>query len=57
MFLADGGNFFVSAETDIVDVIDTHALKALLPTDFEMVDGGTRYDFHKQNCARTPVTD
>lgn len=57
MFLADGGGFFVSATTDITDVVDTHALKALLPTDFEMVDGGMRYDFHKQNCTRTPITN
>jgi hypothetical protein len=57
MFLADGGNFFVSATTDIVDVIDTHDLRALLPADFEMVDGGTRYNFHQQNCTRTPITN
>jgi len=47
---------FVSATTDITDVIDTHALKALLPSDFEMIDGGTRINFHQQNCTRTPIT-
>lgn len=57
MFLADGGNFYVSATGDITDVIDVHDLKALQPSDFDMVDGGTRYDFHKQNCDRTPITD
>jgi serine/threonine-protein kinase len=58
MFMDDGtgGSFFVSATTDITQVIDTHALKALLPTDFEMVDGGTRVNFHQQNCTRTPIT-
>ncbi len=56
MFLADGGGFYVSAATDITDVIDTHALKALLPTDFEMVEGGTRINFHQQNCTRTVIT-
>jgi serine/threonine-protein kinase len=56
MYMADGGGFYVSATTDITDVIDTHALASLLPTDFDMVDGGTRYDFHKQNCTRTPIT-
>ena len=45
------------ATTDITDVIDTHALKALQPSDFEMVEGGTRVDFHQQNCTRTPVTN
>jgi len=57
MFLADGGGFYVSATTDITDVIDTHDLKALLPTDFEMVEGGTRYNFHQQNCTRTPISN
>jgi serine/threonine-protein kinase len=56
MFMDDGGNFFVSGTTDVADVIDTHALKALLPTDFEMVDGGTRINFHKQNCTRTVIS-
>jgi serine/threonine-protein kinase len=57
MFLADGGGFYVSGTTDITDVIDTHALRTLLPTDFEMVEGGTRYNFHQQNCTRTPITN
>ena len=58
MFMDDGsgGSMFVSATTDITDVIDTHALKALLPSDFEMIDGGTRINFHQQNCTRTPIT-
>ncbi len=55
MFLADGGGFYVSATNDIT--IDTHDLKVLKPTDFEMVDGGTRYDFHKQNCTRTSISN
>ena len=57
MFLADGGNFFVSATTDITDVIDTHALAALVPANFDMVDGGTRYDFHQQTCTRTSISN
>ncbi len=57
MFLDDGGGFYVSATTDIVDVIDTHDLKTLQPTDFEMVEGGTRYNFHNQNCTRTVITN
>ena len=56
MFMDDGGGFYVSATTDIVDVIDTHDLKTLLPTDFEMVDGGQRINFHQQNCTRTVIT-
>ena len=57
MFLADGGGFYVSATTDITAVVDTHALAALLPTDFEMVDGGTRVNYHLQNCTRTPIAN
>lgn len=57
MFLDDGGGFYVSATTDITDVIDTHDLKTLTPADFEMVEGGTRYDFHQQNCTRTVITN
>lgn len=57
MFLDDGGNFFVSATTDITQVIDTHDLKTLAGTDFEMVEAGTRYNFHQQNCTRTVITN
>lgn len=57
MFMDDGGGFYVSATTDITDVIDTHDLKTLLPTDFEMVEGGTRINFHQQNCTRTVITN
>jgi serine/threonine-protein kinase len=56
MYLADGGNFFVSAAMDITDVVDTRALKALQPSDFDMVDGGPRYEFHKLDCKRTPIS-
>jgi len=56
MFMDDGGGFYVSATTDITDVIDTHALQSLQPSDFQMVDGGTRINFHQQNCTRTPIT-
>jgi hypothetical protein len=57
MFMDDGGGFYVSATTNITDVIDTHALNTLQPTDFEMVDGGARIDFHLQNCVRTPIAN
>jgi serine/threonine-protein kinase len=57
MFMDDGGGFYVSATTDITDVIDTHALNTLVATDFEMIDGGTRINFHQQNCTRTPITN
>jgi serine/threonine-protein kinase len=57
MFLADGGNIFVSATTSASDAIGGSALGALAPKDFEMIDGGPRIDWHSQNCTRTPVTN
>lgn len=57
MFLADGGNIYVSATTSASANISGSDLGALLPKDFEMVDGGARLDWKAQNCARTPVSD
>jgi serine/threonine-protein kinase len=57
MYLADGGNIFVSATTGASDAIGGSDLNALMPKDFEMIDGGTRIDWHSQNCTRTPVAD
>jgi hypothetical protein len=57
MFLADGGNIFVSATTSASEQIAGSALGALAPKDFEMIDGGPRIDWHSQNCTRTPVTN
>jgi serine/threonine-protein kinase len=56
MFLADGGNIYISAGDDVADAINPSALSSLQPSDFEMIDGGMRYDFHQQNCTRTPIT-
>ncbi|HEX9100552.1 MAG TPA: hypothetical protein VF997_00035, partial [Polyangia bacterium] len=44
MFLADGGNPYISATDDIASVISPSALRGLQPQDFEWVDGGTRVD-------------
>jgi serine/threonine-protein kinase len=57
MFLADGGHLFISATTDVADVMDTGALKGLKATDFEMVDGGTRYNWRDYQCQRTVITN
>lgn len=56
MFLADGGNPYISATDDIANVISPSALKGLQPQDFEWVDGGTRVNINQQNCTRTPIT-
>jgi hypothetical protein len=56
MFLADGGNPYISATDDIANVIAPTALTSMQPSDFEWVDGGTRINFHQQNCTRTPIT-
>ena len=56
MFLADGGNPYVSATDDIASVISPSALRGLTPADFEWVDGGTRVNINQQNCTRTSIT-
>ena len=57
MFLADGGSLYVSATVEVQDVIATSSLRALKATDFEMVDGGSRYTWSNYKCQRTPVTN
>jgi serine/threonine-protein kinase len=57
MFLADGGNLFISATVDVADVMNTSALRGLQATDFEMVDGGQRYNWSDYQCMRTVVTN
>jgi hypothetical protein len=57
MFLADGGNIYISATTSAAGKVGNSAVSALTPKDFEMIDGGQRIDWHQQNCNRTPVAD
>ena len=57
MFLADGGSLYVSATVDVENVIATSSLRAIKATDFEMVDGGSRYTWSDYKCQRTPVTN
>ena len=57
MFLADGGNIYISATDDIANAIDTSALSSLQPQDFEMVDGGPRLVWKDYNCAHVPITN
>lgn len=57
MFLADGGNIYISATTEASDAIGGSDLGKLEPSDFEMIDGGQRINWESQNCTRTPVSD
>jgi hypothetical protein len=57
MYLADGGNIYISATADASDLINNSILSALKPSDFEMVDGGARVDAASQDCKHVPVTD
>ncbi|HEX3850580.1 MAG TPA: hypothetical protein VHW01_06410 [Polyangiaceae bacterium] len=57
MFLADGGNIYISATTDASDQIGGSDMGALEPKDFDMIDGGARINWHDQNCTRTPISD
>ena len=54
MYMADGGNIYVSATIDAADLINNSILAALKPSDFAMVDGGPRIS--GQNCKHVPLT-
>ncbi len=61
MFLADGGNIALTAESDRVTtakwdgLLDPHDLAALQVSDFEVVDGGARVPL-TLDCQRMPIT-
>jgi serine/threonine-protein kinase len=57
MYLADGGNIFISATTGAADAISGSALSALMPSDFEMLEGGDRIPWSGFDCTRTPISD
>ena len=57
MILSDGGNLYVSATTDVADVVATSSLRSIKATDFEMVDGGTRINWSDYQCQRTVVSN
>ena len=60
MFLADGGNIALTAQSDRfttakwADLMGSHDLEAIEVTDFEMIEGGTRIPY-TGNCQRTPL--
>lgn len=66
MILSDGGNIALTAEDDerttakwdTVMGTGLHArdLDTVQPSDFEMVDGGTRFDTSSIDCAHVPIT-
>ena len=60
MFMADGGNLFVSATVGVENVVATSALRSLKATDFQMVDGGSRLHLERLQVpahARHQLTD
>ncbi|HXK17640.1 MAG TPA: hypothetical protein VNG33_07550, partial [Polyangiaceae bacterium] len=54
MYMADGGNIYISATIDASDVINNSILTSLKPADFAMVDGGPRIT--GQDCNHVPLT-
>ena len=54
MYMADGGNIYVSASIDASDLINNSILSALKPSDFAMVDGGPRIS--GQDCKHVAIT-
>jgi serine/threonine-protein kinase len=57
MILSDGGNLYVSATTDVDQVVSTSALRSIKATDFEMIDGGTRINWSDYQCQRTVISN
>jgi hypothetical protein len=57
MYLADGGNIYISATTDASALLTGSAVAALRPRDFEMVGGGRRFGSHDYSCLHVPITD
>jgi serine/threonine-protein kinase len=57
MYLADGGNIFISATTDTADLIGNSIVGALRPHDFAMVGGGRRVGRHDYDCGHLPITN
>jgi serine/threonine-protein kinase len=59
LFLADGGNIALTAQSDRVTqhkwsgLLGARDLSAIKPGDFQMVNGGTRLDANS-DCVRTP---
>jgi hypothetical protein len=66
MILSDGGNIALTAEDDerttakwdtvMGTGLSPRDLDTIQPSDFEMVEGGTRYDTSAQDCPHTPIT-
>ncbi len=57
MIMSDGGNLYITATTDVADVVSTGSLRLLKATDFEMVDGGPRINWSDYQCHRTVVSN
>jgi hypothetical protein len=57
MIMSDGGNLYITATTDVADVVQTSSLRSLKATDFEMVDGGPRINWSDYQCHRTVITN
>lgn len=66
MILSDGGNIALTAEDDerttakwdtvLGTGLAPRDLQTIQPSDFEMVDGGTRYDTSALDCPHVPIT-
>ena len=66
IILSDGGNIALTSEDDerttakwssvMGTGLGTRDLQTIMPSDFEMVDGGMRYDVSKLSCMHVPLT-
>jgi hypothetical protein len=56
MFMADGGNLYVSGSADLIGAVSASALSSLVASDFEIVDQGAPITWNG-NCVRTQITN
>jgi hypothetical protein len=67
IILSDGGNIALTSEDDerttakwstvMGTGLGTLDLRTIVPSDFEMVDGGMRYNLSKISCTHVPLTN
>jgi serine/threonine-protein kinase len=56
MFMADGGNLFISGTNDLAGVVSNSVISSLQASDFDVIDSGAPINYNG-NCTRTQITN
>jgi hypothetical protein len=56
MFMADGGNLYISGTADLIGIVGASAVSSLNASNFEIIDQGAPIVWNG-NCTRTPLTN